>query len=147
SSIARIRSAFLTGSPPAVFHPRRFQPASHSLEHLIAYCESDSIISGCAPGCAVIASSIARNSAIWLVPLGAPPECDPPSWFTHAQPIAPPGFFRHEPSVLTMITRPSLRWARAPRPAARAADQRDLRHSLRAVPHADHSGAAGESIV
>src|SRR5699024_1345465 len=46
ASIARMSSTFFTGEPEAVFHPLRFQPGSHSVAHLIAYWESDSIISG-----------------------------------------------------------------------------------------------------
>src|ERR1035437_393833 len=106
TSIDWISARFFTGLPLAVFQPLRRQPWIHSEAHLIAYCESDSISSSSAPGCAAIASSTARSSAIWLVPDTSPPEPLGPSWFTPAPPMAPPGLRRQEPSVLTMITTP-----------------------------------------
>ncbi|MNW60180.1 hypothetical protein D3C74_381440 [compost metagenome] len=97
-------SRFFTGLPPAVRQPLRFQPSSHSDAHLMAYWESDSMRSGSALWWARTASSRAMSSAIWFVPEAAPPESKVPSWLIHAQPIAPPGLTRHEPSVLTVIT-------------------------------------------
>ena len=44
------------------------------------------------------------SSAIWLVPDAWPPLALVPSWLAHAQPMAPPGLRRQEPSVLTVIT-------------------------------------------
>src|SRR5690606_6430105 len=117
-SIAWTSSRFFTGCPPAVRHPLRFHATTHSDAHLIAYCESDSMRSGSAPGCARTAWSSAVSSATWLVPLAAPPESNVPSWLIHAHPMAPPGLLRHEPSVLTVIT--ALLDHGRPRPPAAA---------------------------
>src|SRR3954447_16602415 len=97
-------SRFCTGLPLAVRHPLRRQPCTHSEAHLLAYCESAWMHNGSSPGCDVIASSTAISSAIWLVPAATAPLPWVPSWLAHAQPIAPPGLRRQEPSVLTVIT-------------------------------------------
>src|SRR6478609_2914514 len=95
---------FCTGPPAAVRQPLRFQPCTHSDEHLIAYWESAWITRGSSPGWERTASRTAMSSAIWLVPDAWPPLALEPSWLAHAQPMAPPGLRRQEPSVLTVIT-------------------------------------------
>lgn len=114
-SMARIKSAFFTGFFCEFFQPLRFQPCTHLVEQLIAYCESVSITRSSEPGCARNASSTAHNSPIWLVPFVAPPASQSPacscpglppaagSWSAQAQPIGPFGLPSAEPSVETVI--------------------------------------------
>ena len=81
ASIARIKSAFFTGFFCEFFQPFFFQPCTHVVEQLIAYCESVSITNGSEPGCARNASNTAHSSPIWLVPFVAPPASQSPSWW------------------------------------------------------------------
>ena len=83
--MALMRAAFLTGFFWLFFQPFRFQPCTHLVAQLIAYCESVSMTSGSLPGCARNASSTAHSSPIWLVPFVAPPAsqspgCSCPGW-------------------------------------------------------------------
>ena len=64
ASMALMRAAFLTGFFWLFFQPFRFQPCTHLVAQLIAYCESVSMTSGSLPGCARNASSTAHNSPI-----------------------------------------------------------------------------------
>ena len=57
-------SLFLTGFFCEFFQPLRFQPLTHFVEQLIAYCESDSMMSFCGPGCVRSASNTAHSSPI-----------------------------------------------------------------------------------
>ena len=120
--MALMSAAFLTGFFWLFFQPFRFQPCTHLVEQLIAYCESVSMTSGSLPGCARSASSTAHSSPIWLVPFVAPPASQSPGcscpgwppacgvWSAHAQPIGPLGLPSAEPSVETVIVmRPTVR--------------------------------------
>ena len=82
------------------------------------------MVRGSSPGCARTASSTAMSSAIWLVPDACPPLSCVPSWLAQAQPMAPPGLRRQEPSVLTVITGAFCRPVRTD-PATRIARTRD----------------------
>ena len=119
----------------------RFHPATHSDEHLIAYCESAWITRGWSPGCERIASSTAMSSAIWLVPDAWPPLALEPSWLAQAHPMAPPGLRRQEPSVLTVITESD---SAVPRTAAD--DQRHSPERGHSV-HTPLTSAAGSTDV
>ena len=111
-------SRFFTGWPLEFFHPFFFHPRTQAVEQLMAYCESDSMVSGSAPGWARKASSTAHSSPIWLVPFEAPPASQSPScswpgvppacgvWSAHAHPIGPFGLPSADPSVETVIVMP-----------------------------------------
>ena len=113
--MARIKSAFFTGFFCEFFQPFFFQPCTHLVEQLMAYCESVSLTRSSEPGCARNAYSTAHNSPIWLVPFVAPPASQSPScrcslpcvgfvlWSAHAQPIGPLGLPKALPSVDTVI--------------------------------------------
>ena len=64
ASIALMSAAFFTGFFCEFFQPFFFHPCTHLVEQLMAYCESVSMTSGSAPGCARSASSTAHNSPI-----------------------------------------------------------------------------------
>src|SRR4051812_33116179 len=112
ASSARTRSWFLTGSPPAVFQPLRFQPWIHFVIESSIRRESVTMHARLPAGSERRPSSAAVYSIRLLVVCGAPPESStgspPPPTTIAAQPPGP-GLPRQAPSVHTR-TSPSRAW-------------------------------------
>ena len=63
-AIGHVRYATAGSGTTDNIQPFFFQPLTHLVEQLMAYCESDSMSNGSGPGCARKASSTAHSSPI-----------------------------------------------------------------------------------
>lgn len=91
------RSRLRTSFPSAFFHPLRSHPFAHFVATLMTNWESICIVR-LPVGCAVSMLISPSSSALWFVPVLYPLLNHAPSSLAHAHPIAPPGFFKQDPS-------------------------------------------------